>query len=879
MDSLEPFLKTPIEHPSLIFAVVMALLLIAPLTARKLKLPGIVGLLIAGAIVGPNAIGLFERDATFQLLGQVGLVYIMFLAGLEIDLNRFIKYKNHSLVFGTITFTVPLTIGTIAGLYILDMGIWTAVLLASMFASHTLLAYPIASRMGLSKNAAVTTAVGGTIITDTAALIVLAIVLGAKQGDLDFAFWATLGGGLTLYAFVVFWSVPRIGRWFFRRVSSEGVLEFVFVISVVFLAAVLSEVAGVKDIIGAFMAGLALNRLIPESSTLMNRIEFVGNSLFIPFFLVSVGMLVDVSVLVDRELFGAAWGEYGFGLFADIELFRETFAALIVAVTMIFCVFTGKWLAALISQKALGQSPDEGMVVFGLTVAQAAATLAVVLVGFDEGIFDEAVLNGTILMIAATCFVAPMVTERYGRKMALAAKEESSFDPSEAPQRFLVPMAYAPTSQNLLDMTFVLREHHSEEPVFPLSVVPHDGDTTAQIADAEQMLSEAVVHGSAAEVPVVPLTRVDHNPASGIARAAMERRISDVVVGWQGPGKTKQGYFGRVTDQILTETEQQVMICHLTQPIATVKRVIAVFPPLIEYHQGYTRAIGDVKRLTNAVGAVLTGLCLKEDMHKIRSKVDTTEPELASSFVGFDSMDDLIDTLERRVEDNDLIVFLTARRGTAPWTPQLEQLPQQVDGLYGHSMAFLFLTDLELEVPEATVAPKTLSAAIQPRRSICRLETDSLEDAMRRLLETHFDVDDERLEPLLDKLLSEATASERKLTNQTLLLHERTDAVRRNRVFFATFATGIESPWAADRIIRTVGIVLSPGDASLQGHLDRFRQLNDIALRIRDLDEFTTITDRNRLTEELRRLADDDSATFPPEREATELRSLQGLDD
>ena len=877
MKNLEPFLKAPIEHPSLIFAVVMALMLIAPLTAKKMRLPGIVGLLIAGAIVGPNALGLFERDATFQLLGQVGLVYIMFIAGLEIDINRFLKYKNHSLVFGVITFMVPQTIGTLAGMYILGMDFLVAVLLASMFASHTLLAYPVVSRLGLSKNLAVTTAVGGTIITDTAALIVLAIVLGATHGDLDAAFWTTLIVGLAVYAVLVFWSIPKIGRWFFRRVSSEGVLQFVFVIAVVFLAAVLSEVAGVKDIIGAFMAGLALNRLIPESGTLMNRIEFVGNALFIPFFLVSVGMLVDVSVLVDREVLSAAFSEYGFRLFTDLALVRETFAALIIAGTMIVCVFSGKWLAARIGQKVLGQSKEEGMVVFGLTLAQAAATLAVVLVGYDEGIFDEAVLNGTILMIAASCFVAPMVTERFGRALALQQQEDTD-DSGAAPQRFLVPMAYSPTSQNLLDMTFSLRRHGSQEPIFPLSVVPHDGDTSAQIADAEQMLSEAVVHGAAAEVPMVPLTRVDHNPASGIARAAMERRISDIVCGWQGPGENTHGVFGRITDQILEETEQQVMICHFTQPIATVKRVIVIFPPLIEYHQGYVRAIADVKRLTNSIGALLTGLCIKNDMRKIRARVDSTDPELASSFVGFSTMEEMVSTLQKRVEENDLVLFLTARRGTVCWTPQFDQLPQRMSPLVEHSMAFFVLTDQSLDKEEPTGTTGTFGSYFQPRRIIAALDADDEASAVQRLLETDFEADDERLEVLLAELLSDDAGFTRELTHDLLLLNARTPAVRRTRLFFATCPGGIDAPMEPDQSIRGICILLSPNDTSLQNHLALFTKVTELARRITDVSALAGLDNRATLVEELRRLADDDTATFPAHREVAALRSLQDVD-
>ncbi len=853
LQNLEPFLQRPIANLSLIFGVVMALLLVAPLLAKKARLPGVVGLLIAGALVGPNGLELFERNETFRLLGQVGLVYIMFLAGLEIDLNRFAKYKNHSLVFGFITFMVPQTLGTLAGLYILNLDLLVSILLASMFASHTLLAYPTVSRLGLSKNVAVTAAVGGTIITDTAALIVLAIVLGAWAGGLNAAFFLTLGLGLGIYTFLVFWTIPKLGRWFFRKVSSEGVLEYVFVLSVVFCAAVLSEVAGVKDIIGAFLAGLALNRLIPESSTLMNRIEFIGNALFIPFFLISVGMLVNVGVL-----------------FGSVD-------ALIIAGTMVACVLTGKLLAAKIAQKVLKQTPEEGMVVFGLTVAQAAATLAVVLVAFDEGIFDEAVLNGTIVMIAVTCFVAPMVTEKFGRKMALQQQEGHTDEGEESPQRFLVPMSYKATSQSLMDLTFVIREHHSEEPVFPLSVVRDDDETANRVADAEKMLSAAVVHGAAAEIPVVPVTRVAHNPASGIARAVVERRVSDIVLGWQGPDTSSRSPYGRITDQVLAETQQQVLIAHLTQPIATVARVIVVFPPNIEFHPGYTRAIRDAKRLTNNVGALLTGLCLKDEMRKIRSRVDTVKPELASSFVGFTSMENMITTLEKRVAENDLILFLTARRGTAPWTPELEDLPRRVAELTDYSLVFMVLSDMDVAITETIEKSTGLASHFSARRIVPSLQATTEKDAVAELLRTHFDEAQEELLILQEELLKDG-GFVREQTQGFLLMNARTPAVRRPQLYFGAFPDGISLDAYPDKDVFGLFCLASPEETPLQDHLALFTELSQLVTRIEDCRALSTIDEPARLLEELRHLANDPEARFPDSTQTLEIPRTEDLE-
>ncbi|RAL25065.1 cation/H(+) antiporter [Lujinxingia litoralis] len=843
MEELLHHFETPFSDPVLIFAVVMMMLLVAPLAVQKLKLPEIIGLLLAGVIVGPNALGLLERDATFQLLGTVGLLYIMFTAGLEIDLNRFAKYRNHSLVFGFITFLVPQTLGTLAGMYILGLDFMVAILLASMFASHTLLAYPVISRLGMSKSNAVTATVGGTVITDTAALLVLAVVMGSTRGSLDMSFWLTLIIGLSVYIFLVFWSIPRVGRWFFRRVGSQGVLEYVFVLAVVFLAAFLAELAGVEAIIGAFMAGLALNRLVPESSTLMNRIEFVGNALFVPFFLISVGMLVDVRVLFSG---------------AD---------ALVVAATMVGAALSSKWLAAMLTRKILGYSADEGMVIFGLSAAQAAATLAVVLVAFDVGLFDESVLNGTIVMIAVTCFVSPLVTERYGRRMALTQEREGPGE-EEAPQRFAVPMAYAANAQALLDFTFLVREHGSEEPVFPLSVVPEDGDTAQTVATAERMLSAAVVHGASAEVPVVPVTRLAHNPASGIARAVLERRVSDIVVGWRGPSEDRRAPLGRVTEELIAQTEQQVFVCHLTQPINTVGRVIIVFPPLIEYHPGYTRAIRDLKRLTNATGALLTGLCLKDEMRRIRSRFDSLKPEIASSFVGFNTMEDLVQTLERRVEDNDLLVFLSARRGTLPWSPELESLPTRLGSLASYSSCFVILSDIDianLPLPRE----EGLAEAFKARRVLTEMPQNGEREIVDALLKSHFDDDaPARRQVVLDALLRDDPGFSRELADGVMLLNARSEEVQRPLVFVGCSPEGFATEAHPGARVHLVIVALSPEEADLQEHLERFSKLGQLATRVLDPAALAALDSPNEVLEELKRLIRSPQATFPDVRAA-----------
>ncbi len=827
----------PIADPVLTFAIVMLILLVAPLLATKLKMPGIIGLLIAGAIVGPNAVGIFERDATFQLLGTVGLLYIMFTAGLEIDLNRFFKYRNHSIVFGFFTFMIPQALGLGAGIYILGYDPMVALLLGSVLASHTLLAYPVISKLGLSKSSPVTMAVGGTIITDTAALLVLAVVVGSTEGVLDMTFWMRLGGGFGLYCVLLFAILPRIGRWFFRTVGSEGVTEYVFVLAAVFLAAFLSEVAGVEAIIGAFLAGLALNRLIPESSTLMNRIDFVGNALFIPFFLISVGMLIDVRVFFGNP------------------------KTLTVAAVMIGAVVIGKWLGAVITQKIYTFSHEEGMVVFGLSIAQAGATLAAALVAFDVGLFDEAVLNATILMIAVTCFLAPVIGERYGRRLVIQQSEARGDADLDTPQRILIPMANAATARALMDFMFILREHGGEEPVYPLAVVPDDADTTIRVANAEKMLSNAVIHGASAEVPVIPITRVAHNPATGIARAIIERRISDVVVGWHGPDGQQRGMFGRIIDQLLDESEQQIFVCKLTQPINTTTRVVVVFPPHIELHPGFSTSVRALKRFTNSLGSLVTGLCLQDDMRRVRLRYEAVAPEVTSSFVGFLSFEDLLKTLKKRVEPNDLVIFLAARSGTVAFSSELEKLPHRMTEFAEHNVVFLFPPQVE-NLPGLLKPSEEMNARelLRPERIALDIPQTSFEDAIGYILATHFESDRRRLEAVTAQIMSEDTGFSTEASRGVILTHARTPEILRPMVFVGTSAQGLKTAEQSADKIHLVFMLLSPEDTPLQVHLQHFAELGQIVGYINDSERLARSQTKGELLEFLQVISQTNSS-------------------
>ncbi|TWI53280.1 cation:proton antiporter [Halalkalibacter nanhaiisediminis] len=640
----------PITDPVLIFAIAMIIFLVAPLIMAKLRIPGIIGLIFSGVIIGPNGLGLLDRDPTIILLGTVGLLYIIFIAGLEIDLDGFKKYRSRSLVFGTLSFSIPFILGIIVTFYY-GFSIGAAILLGSLLGSHTLLAYPIASRLGISKNKAVTTAVGGTIMTDTFALLILAIVAGSTQGELTPDFWFMLIVSLGLYVAGVFIIVPIVAKFFFRTLSSEGSLEYIFVMTVLFVSAYFATVAGLEPIIGAFLAGLALNRFILEQGTLMNRIKFIGNSIFIPFFLLSVGMLMDVRILLSDP---SAW---------------------VMASIVVILVIIGKFLAAWIAGKIYHYSIEEIKLIFGLSIPQAAATLAATLVGYDLGFFDQATVNGVIVMILITCMIGPYTVEKFSRIIALK-EAQKPYEPSTAPERVMVPIANPKTMESLMDLAFIIRGQ-SPQPLYTLSVAQGNREgSQARIVEAEKLLQHAVSYAAGAEVPIHMLTRIDSNITTGMIRAMDESRITTAVIGWNGKLSTPQKIFGGVLDKLLENSTQMIIVSKLGHPLNITKRIVILIPFGFDHKAGYYDSIQKVKQLANRLGAAIACYIIKDETISYEKDFQAIKPEAQVTMTRLESWNEWHQTYMPFLRQDDVIVVFSARRGTLAWHPQLESLPR-----------------------------------------------------------------------------------------------------------------------------------------------------------------------------------------------------------
>ncbi len=652
----------PLTNPVLKFLLILVIILFAPIILNKIKIPHLLGLIIAGAVIGPNGINLMERDSSIILSGTAGLLYIMFLAGLEIDLADFKKNSKKSLVFGLYTFIIPMTLGTLAGLYVLEFSLPTSVLLASMFASHTLIAYPLISKMGVAKNKAVNITVGGTMITDTLALLVLAVIVGMTTGEVNTVFWVRLSISIIVFGMIVMLLFPIIGRWFFKRFD-DNVSQYIFVLVMVYLGAVLAEMAGIEAIIGAFLSGLALNRLIPHTSPLMNRVEFVGNAIFIPFFLIGVGMLIDYRAF-----------------FKDFETIK-------VASVMIIIATTAKFLAAWITQKTYKFSVDERRLIFGLSNAQAAATLAAVLVGYNIIIgetetgepirlLSESILNGTILMILFTCTIASFVAQKGAKNIALLESTDTSTNDEENQEKILIPISNIETTDELINLGVTIKSKKNKDGLYALSIV--DNNTMDGSADkqAKKILSKAAVTASATDNLIHELLRYDLNIVNGITSVAKEHKITDLILGLHISKGISDSFLGNLTEGILTKCNTTTLIYKPAQPFGTIKRHIIIVPENAEKEIGFPFWLIKVWNIARNSGAKLVFYATKETL-KFIQEIQSKHP-IECEFEDFSDWDDFL-ILARNFHQDDNLIIVLSRKDKPSYHNNMTKIPSYLN--------------------------------------------------------------------------------------------------------------------------------------------------------------------------------------------------------
>ena len=667
----------PLTDPVLKFLLILVIILAAPLLLNQLRIPHLLGLIIAGAIIGPNGFNLVLRDSSIILSGTAGLLYIMFLAGLEIDLGDFKKNKWKSLTFGMYTFLVPMALGTLVGLYVLNFSMLTSILLASMFASHTLIAYPIISKLGITKDKAVGITVGGTMITDTLALLVLTVIVEMAVGDVDDWFWYRLGAAIILFFAFVMIVFPIVGRWFFKR-CEDNVSQYIFVLVMVFLGAYLAELAGLESIIGAFLAGMALNRLIPSTSPLMNRVEFVGNAIFIPFFLIGVGMLIDY------RAFFTNWDTIKVG------------AVMIVVATV------AKFVAAWLTQKTFRMSVDQRRVIFGLSNAQAAATLAAVMVGYNVilgeastgepiRLLNESVLNGTILMILVTCTMASFSAQKGAHNIAMNDVSEEKEGTGEHQERILIPVSYEKNVTELVNLSTAIKSKKNKNGLFALNVINNQASDDKAFKQSKKVLNMAVTTASATDNVLQDLLRYDLNVANAIISVIKEQGITDLVLGLhQGKGVVSS-FLGNMTEAILGQSNVTTLIYRPIQPIATVKRHLVVVPARAEKEVGFPMWVNKVWNIIHNSGAKAVFYASEDTMVYLKEMYKKRPIE--AEFSSFDDWDDFL-IMSREIKSDDTLWVVMSRRERLSYHANMSRIPNYLNK-YFQSNSFVLVYPIQ----------------------------------------------------------------------------------------------------------------------------------------------------------------------------------------
>lgn len=653
-------LTLPIEDPILKFLIILLIILGAPLLLNKLKIPHLLGLIIAGAVIGPHGFNLVLRDSSIIMSGTAGLLYIMFLAGLEIDMNDFKRNSLKSLTFGMYTFLIPMIVGTVVGRWVLGFSWMTSVLLASMFASHTLIAYPIISKYGVVKNPAVGITVGGTMVTDMLALLVLTIVVGMTTGEVNTVFWVRLAVSIVVFTAVILFLFPLLTRYFFKQIN-DSISQYIYVLSVLFLGAFLVQLAGIEGIIGAFLTGLSLNRLIPRSSPLMNRIEFVGNAIFIPFFLLGVGMLIDY------------------------RAFFESWDTLKVGVIMILVATGTKLAAAWFTQRTFRFTADQRRVIFGLSNAQAAATLAAVMVGYNivlgqdaQGnpirLLDDSVLNGTILMILVTCVIATFVAQKGARGIALSEMKQigSKDRKTEYREHILIPVSNRHTVEELMNLSLAVKHPRNREGIYALRVINSNESDERELKNSKSLLGQAVHTAAAADVHVHDLIRYDLSVSNAITSVVREYAITDIVLGLHQKHSMPADFLGKINDGVIGKISVNAFIYKALQPLATIRRNIFLFPTNAEKETGFCHVLHKIKTITANTGAAVVVYAAAATLDVIRRFFG--EEAVKMDLRDFDDWGDFL-IVFREVKANDCLWIQLSRRDGLSYHPIMPKIP------------------------------------------------------------------------------------------------------------------------------------------------------------------------------------------------------------
>ena len=675
----------PITDPTLIFFVVLLMILLSPIIMGRLRIPHIIGMVLAGVLVGKYGLNILGRDASFELFGRVGLFYIMFLAGLEMDMEGLKKNRNRVMIFGMLTFLVPFAMTYFMGVSLLGYIPLASLLLAAIMASNTLIAYPIVGRYGLTRHTSSTLSVGSSMMALFMALIVMASIVNSFHGNGGILFWLLFILKFVAYCVGLIMVIPRVTRWFLRRYS-DAVMQFIFILAVVFLSAALSDAVGLEGIFGAFMSGLILNRFVPKVSPLMNRIEFTGNALFIPYFLIGVGMLINVRLL-----------------FAGSKILWVVFC-------IVFFGTLGKAVAAYLAARIFRMSWLAGHMMFGLTSAHAAGAIAMVMVGRrlevapGQYLFGDEVLNGIVIMILFTCVISTVITERAAQRLRLQEKEDQNMMKNLDDEKILIPVKYPEYSDNLITMATLMRNPRLKRELVALNVVYDDVNMRHNQAEGQRLLDHLCHLASASDVPMVTQVRVAANIANGIKHAFKEFQASEILMGLHFHKEINRSFWGEFTRSLYNGLSRQIIVTRILQPLNTIRRIQVAIPSRAEFEPGFYRWLERLARMAGNLECRIAFHGRNETLQLVNEFIRNRFPSVRAEYEEMVHWKEL-PTLGSQVREDHLFVIVTARKGTISYKTAMERLPEELNKfIKGKTIMIIFPDQYGSEMDDMTFA-------------------------------------------------------------------------------------------------------------------------------------------------------------------------------
>ena len=675
----------PITDPTLIFFVVLLMILLSPIIMGRLRIPHIIGMVLAGVLVGKYGLNILGRDASFELFGRVGLYYIMFLAGLEMDMEGLKKNRNRVMIFGMLTFLAPFAMTYFMGVSLLGYIPLASLLLAAIMASNTLIAYPIVGRYGLTRHTSSTLSVGSSMMALFMALIVMASIVNSFHGNGGMLFWLLFILKFVAYCVGLIMVIPRVTRWFLRRYS-DAVMQFIFILAVVFLSAALSDAVGLEGIFGAFMSGLILNRFVPKVSPLMNRIEFTGNALFIPYFLIGVGMLINVRLL-----------------FAGSKILWVVFC-------IVFFGTLGKAVAAYLAARIFRMSWLAGHMMFGLTSAHAAGAIAMVMVGRrlevapGQYLFGDEVLNGIVIMILFTCVISTVITERAAQRLRLQEKEDQNMMKNLDDEKILIPVKYPEYSDNLITMATLMRNPRLKRELVALNVVYDDVNMRHNQAEGQRLLDHLCHLASASDVPMVTQVRVAANIANGIKHAFKEFQASEILMGLHFHKEINRSFWGEFTRSLYNGLSRQIIVTRILQPLNTIRRIQVAIPSRAEFEPGFYRWLERLARMAGNLECRIAFHGRNETLQLVNEFIRNRFPSVRAEYEEMAHWKEL-PTLGAQVREDHLFVIVTARKGTISYKTAMERLPEELNKfIKGKTIMIIFPDQYGSEMDDMTFA-------------------------------------------------------------------------------------------------------------------------------------------------------------------------------